>query len=512
MKSYPNILHNHLGGSIITEFNQYDKAKEFLNDKDLILASNRGPVEFYKENNNIKTRMGSGGLVSTLLPLMEKVKGTWIAASNNPIDIQVASQYPDHNVPIGQNNPKFYVHFLNFNKKIYDDYYDVISNSVLWYIHHYIWKPPENEKQKNEIYQAWKNGYVPVNQEFAEKIIELIESNKKKTVVMLQDYHLYLAASYIADKVENTFLSQFIHVPWPESDYMSTLPTYMKNSILEGLLYNDLIGFHIPRYVDNFLMSCQGLADKVDYQNRSVLHDGHVTKVRSYPISVDIDSLKQIAKKPEVAQYEDNIRRIKENNFLIYRTDRADLSKNILRGFEAYEQFLKDHPEYHKKVKFLVTGKSTRENLEDYKNYRSSIKELIDKVNLEYSTSDWEPITEIFEAPYELVVAALKNYDCLMVNPICDGMNIVSKEGSILNKKNGVLILSKKAGSYDELKNYSLKVDPYDIKGTADAIYQAITMDNMERIKNINGLKNVIENNTITDWILNQFKDIGDNF
>ena len=500
-----------MGGNIITEFNEI-QTREFLNDKNLILASNRGPVEFYRENNEIKTRMGSGGLVSTLLPLMERVKGTWIAASNNPVDIQVANQYPGRNVPIDFENPKFYVPFLNFDVKVYDDYYDVISNSVLWYIHHYMWKYPKNEKQKDEIFQAWQNGYVPVNQGFAEKIVELIESNKKKTVVMLQDYHLYLTASYISNKVDDTFLSQFIHVPWPESDYFSILPAYMKDSILEGLLSNDLVGFHIPRYVDNFLMSCQGFADKVDYQDRVVHYNGHETMVRSYPISVDIDSLKQIAKSPEVIQYEDQIQKIKSNNFLIYRTDRADLSKNILRGFEAYDQFLKDHTEYHGDVKFLVTGKSTRENLEDYKKYRSSIKKLIDKINLEYSTSEWEPITEIFEAPYELVVAALKNYDCLMVNPICDGMNIVSKEGSILNEKNGILILSEEAGSYDELKNYSLNVDPYDIDETADAIYQAVTMNKKERIANINGLKNTIENNTVTDWILNQFKDIGDNF
>jgi trehalose 6-phosphate synthase len=456
--------------------------------------------------------MGSGGLVSTLLPLMEKIKGIWVAASNNPIDIKVSSQYPDRNVPITEDNPKFYVPFLNFNKKVYDNYYDIISNSVLWYFHHYMWEPSEDENQKNEIFKAWKNGYVPVNKEFARKIVELIESNKHKTVVMLQDYHLYLTASYIFDRVENTFLSQFIHVPWPESDYMSKLPTYMKDSILDGLLRNDLVGFHIPRYVDNFLMSCQGFADKVDYQNRVVSYDGHDTMVRSYPISVDIDSLKQIATSPDVIQYEDKIRRIKADNFLIYRTDRADLSKNILRGFEAYELFLKEHPEYHRNVKFLVTGKSTRENLDDYKKYRLSVKELIDKINLKYSKSEWQPITEIFEAPYELVVAALKNYDCLMVNPVCDGMNIVSKEGSILNEKNGTLILSKEAGSYDEFKNYSLSVDPYDVEGTADAIYQAITMEKKERIRNINGLKNVIENNSINDWILNQFRDIEANF
>jgi trehalose 6-phosphate synthase len=478
----------------------------------LILASNRGPIEFYRENGTIKTRMGSGGLVSTLLPLMKNVKGTWVAASNNPVDIEVASKYPNHNVPIPEDNPKFYIPFLNFDEKVYDNYYNVISNSILWYIHHNIWKPPEDNKQSNIIYDAWKNGYVIVNKEFANKIVDLIDSTEKKNVVMLQDYHLYLSAHYIRNKVDDIFLSQFIHVPWPESDYLSILPTYIKDSILNGLLANDLVGFHIPKYVDNFLISCQGFADKVDYKNRLVHHNGHKTMVRSYPISVDIDSLNKMAKSPKVNRYENLVKEIKGNNFLIYRTDRADLSKNIIRGFQSFELFLDYHPEYQERVKFLVTGKATRENLEDYKNYRHDIVEIIDKINLKYSTEDWQPITEIFDAPYELVIAALKNYDCLMVNPICDGMNIVSKEGAVLNNKNGVLILSKEAGSYDELKNYVLKVDPYDVLGTAHAIFQAVNMDKKDRIYKMNGLNDIIQNNTLTDWISKQFKDIEDKF
>ncbi len=454
--------------------------------------------------------MGSGGLVSTLLPLMENVRGTWVAASNNPVDIEVARKYPDQNVPITEDNPKFYVPILNFDEKVYDNYYNVISNSILWYIHHYMWKPPEDKKQYNKIYDAWKNGYVIVNKEFADKIAELVDSTEKKNIVMLQDYHLYLSASYIRNKVDDIFLSQFIHVPWPDSDYLNTLPNYIKDSILNGLLANDLVGFHIQKYVDNFLSCCQGFADKVDFKNRTVYNDGHETIVRSYPISVDIDSLNEIAKSPIVNRYEKLVKEIKGNNFLIYRTDRADLSKNIIRGFQAYELFLDTHPEYLEGIKFLVTGKATRENLDDYKKYRQDIEEIIDKINLKYSTDDWQPITEIFDAPYELVIAALKNYDCLMVNPICDGMNIVSKEGAILNKKNGILILSKEAGSYDELKNYVLKVDPYDVSGTANAIFQAVNMNKKERTYKMEGLNEIIQNNTLKDWISKQFKDIKD--
>ena len=408
---------------INTESKSYGDVKEFLSDKNLILASNRGPVEFYKEDNAIKSKIGDGGLVSTLKPLMENVKGTWVAATTNPLDNEIAIQYKNRNLPLTGNNPDFHVELLTIDSKEYDDYYNAISNSILWYIHHYIWKPPEDEDLFNDIYNSWQNGYIPVNKEFAHKIIELDRLSTEKSLVMLQDYHLYLAADYIRDKVDDIFLNQFIHVPWPEADYFSILPGYMIDSILKGLLANDIVGFHIPRYANNFLKCCERYADKVDYKNSIVFNDGHETMIRSYPISVDTSGLKKLSRSKAVKKYEDLIRDIKGENFLIYRTDRSDMSKNIARGFMGYEKFLRDYPEYQGKVKFLVTGKATRENLDDYKNYRKAIKLLIERINWLYSDHDWKPIEEIFDAPYELVVAAFKNYDCLMVNPICDGMN-----------------------------------------------------------------------------------------
>ncbi len=456
--------------------------------------------------------MGTGGLVSTLKPLMEKVQGTWVAASTNPLDNEIATQYKNNKIPLTGNNPDFHVEFLTIDSKKYDDYYNAISNSVLWYIHHYIWKPPENEELFNEIYYSWQDGYIPVNKDFAQKIIELDSLSEEKSLVMLQDYHLYLTADFIRYKVDDIFLNQFIHVPWPEADYFAMLPGYMIDSILEGLLANDVVGFHIPRYADNFLKSCEGYADKVDYENSTVYNDGQETMVRSYPISVDTSGLKELSKSSNVKKYEDQIHNIKGENFLIYRTDRSDMSKNIARGFLGYEKFLRDYPEYQGRVKFLVTGKPTRENLDDYKNYRNAIKLLIERINWLYSNPDWKPIEEIFDAPYELVVAAYKNYDCLMVNPICDGMNVVSKEGPLVNETNGGMILSEQAGSYEELKDYVINVDPYDVAGTSEAIYKAVTMNENDKIRNSLCLKNVIENHTINDWISEQFHDVEGKF
>ena len=476
-------------------------------DKNLILASNRGPVEFYKDNGTVKTRKGSGGLVSTLLPLMENINGKWVAAALNPVDVEVASKYSDNIVPIPEENTQFYVPFLTFNQEVFNDYYNVISNSVLWYVHHYLWTQSKSDKDKEELYKSWENGYKPVNIAFAEQINHLI-SPSKTNIVMLQDYHLYLTASYIRKNRDDLILTQFIHVPWPRADYFSTLPDYMRYPILDSLLSNDIVGFHIPGYVDNFLESSKEIADEIDFKNKLINYNGRVVHVKYYPISIDTKGLNDLKNDSGVFECEKFIEKIKGDKFLIYRTDRADLSKNILRGFEAYDIFLEKYPEYQGQVVFLATSKPTRENLPDYRKYRHAIEDMIEKINSKYSKDNWKPIEEVFNAPYRMVVAALKNYDCLLVNPICDGMNIVSKEGSFLNEKNGTVILSKEAGSHYELQEQVISVDPFDINETAEALHEAVAMGEEERINRCSGLKGLIKENTLSDWIKEQFSDI----
>lgn len=492
---------------IIQKSDTYQDVKQFLKDKNLIFASNRGPVEFYKEDGVIKSIKGSGGLVSTLLPLMENINGKWVAAALNPVDEEVASKCPDGIVPVPWQNPQFLMPFLTFKPDVYHDFYDIICNSVLWYLHHNIWTPPQNKREEDNLSKSWENGYMPVNKAFAQRINHLFEPYHDN-IVMLQDYHLYLTAPYIRTNSKDIILTQFIHVPWPKANYFSTLPEYMKHPILDGLLSNDIVGFHIPRYVDNFLESCTEIADEIDYKKKLIHYKNRVVYVKYYPISIDTDNLKDLSNDLNVRAYDKFVEKVKGDKFLIYRTDRADLSKNILRGFEAYDLFLEKYPVYQGKVVFLATSKPTRGNLPDYKKYRRSIKDMIERINGKYSNNEWMPIEEVYNAPYDLVMAALKNYDCLMVNPISDGMNIVSKEGSFLNQKNGVVILSKDAGSYYELKDYVISVDPFDVNETAEALHKALTMENEEKISKCHGLKELIDKNSLYDWIYHQFMDI----
>lgn len=484
-----------------------ERSMKFLEDKNPVIVSNRGPVEFFRKDGKIVMKRGAGGLVSTLLPVVERFSGVWVSSAMTPEDAEVAAGYPENRVPLPEDDPRFTVSFVIVDRERYESYYSVISNPLLWFVQHYMWNTPYSPEIDDKIYAAWDEGYVHVNRKFAEKVVSEIERNEKNPLIMLQDYHLYLCPGFIKKKVGDVFLSQFIHIPWPQRDYFRILPEKMRESIINGLLSNTVLGFHIKRYCSNFMECCGDLGYDVDAKDGVVLNGDEKTVVRNYPISVDPDSIRRTAKSDAFREKEDFVRKLKGDMFLIYRTDRADLSKNIIRGFKAYELFLRERPEFHGKVKFLATGKPTRQQIKEYRDYTDAVKSTVDEINRKYGNSSWKPIEYIHRADYELVAAAFKNYDCLIVNPIADGMNIVPKEAALMNEKSGTVILSEHAGCYEELAEYVIGVNPFDIKETADAIYMSITMNSDERKRLSDDLKLKVSERTIYHWINEQFDD-----
>ncbi|MGZ7048166.1 MAG: alpha,alpha-trehalose-phosphate synthase (UDP-forming) [Methanobacterium sp.] len=477
-----------------------------------MVASNRGPVEFfYEDNGKIGMKRGAGGIVPAMVPIIEKVKGTWIASAMNAADIEMAHRYKGNKIPVTPENPKFYVPLITLDEKKYAEFYNKFSNPLLWFIQHYLWNLAETPEINEDTHSAWES-YQYVNQEFAQKIMEEAQNGEKKPLIMIQDYHLYTCPGYIREKLDNIFLSQFIHIPWPQPDYFDILPNHMEKSIIEGLLSNNLIGFHIERYIKNFLLLCEKYADEVDFKNKIVHYNGRKIFLNNYPISVDVKKLNEFAMSDDVLKQEQYVKKIKGNNFLFYRTERTDLSKNIVRGFKGYDLFLEKNPEFFGKVTFLITGVPTRENVKEYRDYKVKLDDIINKINEKYSNDVWKPIVTHFNAEYSLVTAAFKNYDCLLVNSIHDGMNIVPKEGSIVNENDGVLIISETTGSYNELKDYSININALDISQTAEALYKAITMRHEERKERLNGLKECVQRYDIYKWIGEQFSDIKELF
>jgi trehalose 6-phosphate synthase len=274
------------------------------------------------------------------------------------------------------------------------------------------------------------------------------------------------------------------------------------------MLANDIIGFHTTAYCRNFLQCCRELMElEVDFEKNAVVHEGRETWVRAYPLSIDTQRLYRAAKSPDVVFYEKEVL-LRRRDKLILRVDRADLSKNVLRGFTAFDVFLEQHPEFREQVTFIAHLQPSRQDVPEYAEYLERIEALVAVVNHRHGTTDWMPIDlRIYENFHE-AVARYKHFDLLMVNSLFDGMNLVAKEAPIVNTRDGVVMLSENTGAHEELGDCTLSVNPFDIQEQADEIYRALTMEPEERALRAKRLKEIITERDPGDWVDEQMDDI----
>ena len=275
------------------------------------------------------------------------------------------------------------------------------------------------------------------------------------------------------------------------------------------MLANDIIGFHTHAYCINFLRCCDELLEdvEVDYHAAEVRHAGGKTIARAYQLGIDAERLQRAAASPEVAEAEREVLE-RRRQHLIIRVDRADLSKNVLRGFTSFDTFLTQHPEFREKVTFIAHLHPSRQDVPEYAEYLERIEALVAVVNHRHGTTDWMPIDlKIYENFYD-AVARYKHFDLLMVNSLFDGMNLVAKEAPAVNTRDGVLMLSENTGSHEELSDCTLTVNPFDIQEQADAIYRALTMDPEQKHSWAEGLREIIFSRNPGDWVDDQLRDI----
>jgi trehalose 6-phosphate synthase len=330
---------------------------------------------------------------------------------------------------------------------------------------------------------------------------------------MLQDYHLYLAPQFIRYKFRpkrKYTLAHFVHIPWPGSEDWGFLPTKMRQAILEGLCAVDLLGFQTREDSLNFIRTCESHLPRcrVNYRQGKVWFRNHATHVRDFPISIDVGGLKQFSETEEVASYQEQLLHSHGDWQILLRIDRIEPSKNIVRGFQAFDELLELHPEHRGKVKFLALLVPSRLELSEYGNYLDEVMGIVGRVNAKYGGSNWEPIRVWVEENYPRAVAALQIYDVLLVNSIADGMNLVAKEGPIVNRRDGVLVLSERTGAYQQLEPGVLVISPLDVHGTAEAMHQALTMPAEERHAKAERLRSLIEGHDVVDWLNQQLGTI----
>ncbi len=478
-----------------------------MSDRDrLVLVSNRGPVTFQDDGT---VRRGSGGLVTALTGLASHREATWIASAMSDGDIARAEEAGGK--PIEVKSPaggEYQVKLVASDPEAYNGFYYIFANPILWFIQHYLWDLSNAPDIRSNEVEAFESGYNVVNQDLAQAVLEEIE-DVEQPVVMVHDYHFYTLPALVRRKRPDVFLHHFIHIPWTQSDAWRVLPRPIRDEIYRGVLANDIVGFHTSAYRRNFLQCCDDLIDEVevDHQQGIVHVDGREVWVRHYPLPIDARAAEALGGKEAVQEHEKTLL-ARRREHLILRVDRADLSKNVLRGFSAFDLFLAQHPEFVERVTFIAQLMPSRTDVPEYAEYLERIEALVAVVNHRHGTPDWMPIQLKLRDDLEEAVAAYKNYDVLLVNAMFDGMNLVAKEGPLLNERGGVSILSENTGAHEELGEFAISVNPFDIQELADAIHDALTMSPERREERLQGLKRIVTARDPGDWIDEQLADI----
>lgn len=449
---------------------------------------------------------GAGGLVTALGALAERREVLWVAAAMDEDDRAWVEEHPDSAKEV----EGISLRLLTPEQDAYQGHYNVISNPLLWFIQHQLWDTPRHPSITQETWDAWETGYVPVNRAFAEGVAASIASEQRPIVVLVQDYHLYLVPRYLRELVgDRVQIQPFIHIPWPGQDAWRVLPTQMREAILTSLLQADRVGFQTRKDAFNFVETCRfylegahsyGARDSVEYKGREV-------KAVAYPISVDVERLQTISEEPQTHLLKTQMYNFVGDRKLILRVDRIEPSKNILRGLEAYQTLLEKHPEHRGKVQLMALLVPSRMEVTDYTDYLRDIMSDAGMINANYSTPYWEPVRLVVGDNYDRAIAAMQLCDVLLVNPLADGMNLVAKEGVLVNQKDGVLVLSEYAGAFYELGDESLTVSPFDIFGTAEALHQALMMPPDERQRRAEALRAAVKRADIRGWFHDQVDD-----
>ena len=475
----------------------------------VILVSNRGPVQYGREGGRRTATRGAGGLVTALSGLGPHLKdGVWVCAAMSDEDVVVAGESPGGLCPPELGGDRIRVRLVALDPQVQEDFYTVISNPLLWFIQHHLYDLTSAPNISRREIAAFESGYAAVNRHFAEIVADEVESAGGGAIVMVHDYHFYLLPAEVRARCPGVVLHHFVHIPWPDPDSWRVLPPAMRNALFRGLLGNDVVGFHTERYARNFLLGCQELLSlPVDLSAMEVVVDGRVVRARWYPISIDPETFETMAESTAVRDQERELT-ARRRDHLLLRVDRTDPSKNIVRGFLAYDILLQDHPELAGRITFLALLQPSRQDVPEYAAYLERIRATVDEVNDKHGTGDWQPIELILENNLDLAVAAYKQFDVLMVNAMFDGMNLVAKESILVNRRDGVLALSENTGAHAELGAFAVTLHPFDLQQQADAIYAALTMPAQERRDRRNACVKVVRQNDVAKWLQVQLADI----
>jgi trehalose-6-phosphate synthase len=465
--------------------------KNQLQNARFIVVSNREPYVHRHNNGRIEWVRPASGLTTALDPIMRAAGGIWVAQGSGDADAETTDARG--HVPVPPYDPSYTLRRVWLPKEIDDHYYYGLANSGLWPLCHIAYHRPVFQLRDWECYRT-------ANQIFADAILE--EANGEQAFVFIQDYHFGLLPRMLKQRNPNLIVAQFWHIPWPNRETFRAFP--WKEELLDGMLGNDLLGFHLRYHCANFLDTVdRSIEAMVDHEHLELTRGGKVTMVRPFPISIDFDRHTTLAQGSDAARemekWRERIGAMPE--FLGIGIDRIDYTKGIPERLRAIDLFLEQNPAYRGRFQFLQIGVPSRVNIPDYQALNDEVTSLVESLNTKWGRNGWRPIL-LFRGDYTQIslIGLHRLADFCMVSSLHDGMNLVAKEyvASCVDD-DGVLVLSSFTGAARELGDAVL-VNPFAIDEMADSILRALTMPPEERRRRMQRLRAATAENNIYRW------------
>ncbi|WP_115865529.1 alpha,alpha-trehalose-phosphate synthase (UDP-forming) [Halorussus litoreus] len=479
---------------------------EFCDDRELVVVSNRQPYSHYceggegnRESGEVRVDRPAGGLTAALDPVMQRVEGTWVAWGDGDADREVVG--PDDAVTVPPEDPSYDLRRVWLDDEQVEGYYRGYSNQVLWPLCHL-------DTAKVDARESFWNEYRETNDDFAEAVIE---STTDEPVVWFQDYHLALAPRRVRDERPNAFLAHFWHVPWPSWDVFQAAPQY--EQLLDGLLANDLVGFHTDQYCRNFLDCVEAATDaRVDRGSRSVSYRGKRTFVQSFPLGIDASRQAELAESDAADEWWGEFSAAHglagSGTALAVGVERLDYTKGIEERLAALERLWETYPERRGDLTYVQKGTESRSGIDAYDDLQDRVDGEIERINDRFGTDDWTPIVSLTDhLPEAGIAALLREADVGLVTPVQDGMNLVAKEFVAAQTRDpGVLVLSELAGASEQLGDGATLIHPRDAAGVADAIDESLSLSRRERQQRIADLQRAVHAEDVFAWLESTFE------
>jgi len=499
---------------------------ESLADLPVVLLSHRGPVSFDRDaatGERTATR-GAGGLVTALSGLAGHLDdAVWVCVAAGGEDAAVAAEAGGAPLAVAvDDDPRVLgpgesaersvtLRLVEVPPDVHEAFYGVVANPLLWFLQHRLHSLATTPSLTREDRAAFEDGYAQANRLAADSVAAQVEAAGGSAVVMLHDYHFYLVGALVRERCPDVLLSHFVHIPWPGPDAWRVLPPDVRERLLEGLLGCDVVAFHTESDARAFLLCVQELLGLlVDLEHMEVQVGRRRVRARAYPISIDVEALEETAGSEAAEEHLAALDAQLGDAQLVLRVDRTDPSKNIVRGFTAFDLLLEEHPELHGTVVFLAMLQPSRQDVPEYAAYLAEIGAAAASVNARYGTAEWQPVDLRLASDMALATAAYRRCDVLVVNAVADGMNLVAKEAVVINERSMVLALSEATGAHEELGRFAVTLHPFDVAQQADALHEALTMDPELRRERHRHAAAVVRHNDVRRWLRVQLDELAE--